>query len=62
MLPARAEVAGRSQMQSAEAETVAWLGSRKPDEAVASLVAVVGKVQDAVLRRAGSRGRPNVRE
>ena len=60
MLPARAKVEGRSQVQSAGAETAAWQGSRTPDEAVASLVE--GEVEVAVLRWAGSRGRPNVRE
>ena len=62
MLPARAKGAGRSQVQSAEAETAAWLRSRTLDEAVASRVEGVGVVQVAVLRWAGIRGRPNVRE
>ena len=62
MLPARAKRMGQSQEQSAEAETAAWLRSRKLDEAVASRVDGEEVVQIAVLRWAGSRGRPNVRE
>ena len=60
MLPASAKGEGRSQVRSAVAETAAWQGAHAPDEAVASLVE--GVVEVAVLRWAGSRGRPNVRE
>ena len=58
--PASAKEAGRSQAQNAEPGTAAWQGSRTLDEAVASVVE--GVVEVAVLRRAGSRGGPNVRE
>ena len=60
MLPANAEEARRSRVQSAEPGTEAWQGSRTLNEAVASVVE--GVVEVAVLRWAGSRGGPNVRE